>query len=274
MPLEDLLVTQRLSREIAQYKDPSPAARAAAQLEAIGQHVRPGQKVRFLLLRGERAVHAWNLPASPEPQQLDFARYRELTIRAASNIFAPLGISEGLLNSLVGGEGVAMELEGMAGRAARRKALAGSGWRCRRGRVRRRGLRQRRARPWRRGWGFRNKKKSATKKRWADPGQGFTFLLAQISQVLFHRLDFQFQVHEVAFQVGDLFRLGLVAPLKVPAVTAAITDRRRNGNRNRMSRLFGNYILHTFWISFIFGILYCNPVDNFPIGDVSNIVDL
>ncbi len=54
MPLEDLLVTQRLSREIAQYKDPSPAARAAAQLEAIGQHVRPGQKVRFLLLRGDR----------------------------------------------------------------------------------------------------------------------------------------------------------------------------------------------------------------------------
>ncbi len=113
VPLEDLLVTQRLSREIAQYKDPSPAARAAAQLEAIGQHVRPGQKVRFLLLRGERAVHAWNLPASPEPQQLDFARYRELTIRAASNIFAPLGISEGLLNNLVGGEGVAMELAGM-----------------------------------------------------------------------------------------------------------------------------------------------------------------
>ncbi len=124
VPLEDLLVTQRLSREIAQYKDPSPAARAAAQLEAIGQHVRPGQKVRFLLLRGERAVHAWNLPASPEPQQLDFARYRELTIRAASNIFAPLGISEGLLNNLVGGEGVAMELEGMepVGRALTRRA--------------------------------------------------------------------------------------------------------------------------------------------------------
>ena len=113
MPLEDLLVTQRLSREIAQYKDPSPAARAAAQLEVIGQHVRPGQKVRFLLLRGSAGVHAWNLPASPEPQQLDFARYRELTVRAASNIFAPLGISEGLLNALVGGEGVTMELEGI-----------------------------------------------------------------------------------------------------------------------------------------------------------------
>ncbi len=113
MPLEDLLVTQRLSREIAQYKDPSPAARAAAQLEAIGQHVRPGQKVRFLLLRGSAGVHAWNLPAAPEVGQLDFARYRELTIRAASNIFAPLGISEGLLNNLVGGEGVAMELAGV-----------------------------------------------------------------------------------------------------------------------------------------------------------------
>ncbi len=77
-------------------------------------------------------MHAWNLPASPEPQQLDFARYRELTIRAASNIFAPLGISEGLLNNLVGGEGVAMELEGVGKRAG---AAAGSGWRCRRGGV-------------------------------------------------------------------------------------------------------------------------------------------
>jgi hypothetical protein len=41
--------------------------------------------------------------------------------------------------------------------------------------------------------------------------------------VFFHRLDFQFQVHEVAFQIGDLFRLGLVVPLKVPAVAAALT---------------------------------------------------
>jgi hypothetical protein len=47
-------------------------------------------------------------------------------------------------------------------------------------------------------------------------------LLAKISQVLFHRLDFQLQVHQVAFQIGDLFRLGLVAPLKVPAVAAAL----------------------------------------------------
>jgi hypothetical protein len=93
-------------------------------LEAIGQHVRPGQKVRFLLLRGERAVHAWNLPAAPEVGQLDFARYRELTIRASSNIFAPLGISEGLLNALVGGEGVAMELEGVGKCFARGEWLA------------------------------------------------------------------------------------------------------------------------------------------------------
>lgn len=113
IPLEDLLVTQKLSHEIAEYKDPSPSARAAAQLEAIGLHVRPGQRVKFLLLRGHRAVHAWNLPAAPDPRALDFARYRELTIRAASSVFAPLGVSEELLNQLVGGEPVAVMLEGM-----------------------------------------------------------------------------------------------------------------------------------------------------------------
>ena len=66
-----------------------------------------------MLLRGSAGVHALNLPAAPKTGQLDFARYRKLIIRASSNIFALLGISEGLLGSLVGGEGVPMELEGI-----------------------------------------------------------------------------------------------------------------------------------------------------------------
>src|SRR5690606_21947790 len=94
IPLEDLLVTQKLSHEIAEYKDPSPSARAAAQLEAIGLHVRPGQRVKFLLLRGHRAVHVWNSPPSPDPRALDAARYRELTVRVACTWWARPGISE------------------------------------------------------------------------------------------------------------------------------------------------------------------------------------
>jgi DNA polymerase-2 len=97
VPMEKLLVAQKLSRELAAYKDPSPAARAARQLETMGRHIRPGQRVRFLLLHGQSDVHAWDLPTRPDPRKLDYSRYVKLLIRAASNIFQPLGISEEML---------------------------------------------------------------------------------------------------------------------------------------------------------------------------------
>jgi len=94
VPLEELLVGQRITRELAEYTTPSPAARAAAQLEAIGKHLRPGQRVRFLHLRGQPDVHAWNLPDPPDPARLDVNRYRTLLIRAASAVVQPLGVEE------------------------------------------------------------------------------------------------------------------------------------------------------------------------------------
>jgi DNA polymerase-2 len=110
VPLEKLLVAQKLSRELAAYKDPSPAAQAAVQLETIGRHIRPGQRVRFLLLRGQPAVHAWDLPVHPDPRQIDYERYIELTLRAASNIFQPLGVSEEHLTQWVDEQGMELEL--------------------------------------------------------------------------------------------------------------------------------------------------------------------
>jgi DNA polymerase II len=102
--LDQLLVEQKLSRELAAYRDPSPAARAAAQLLAVGKTVRPGQPVRFLLVRGRTGVYAWDLPTAPDPRTLDIERYITLTIRAASNIFQPLGVSEADLRLLTAGQ--------------------------------------------------------------------------------------------------------------------------------------------------------------------------
>jgi DNA polymerase-2 len=110
VPLEKLLVTQKLSRALDAYKDPSPAARAAAQLEALGKHIRPGQRVRFLLLRGQPDVHAWDLPTRPDPRRLDYAYYKELTLRAAGNIFQPMGVSEEKLRRWVDEQGVELGL--------------------------------------------------------------------------------------------------------------------------------------------------------------------
>ena len=92
--LDQLLVSQKLSRELAAYRNPSPAARAAMQLLAAGKSIRPGQRVQFLLVRGKDGVYAWDRPVAPDPHSLDVERYVNLTIRAASNIFQPLGMSE------------------------------------------------------------------------------------------------------------------------------------------------------------------------------------
>jgi len=94
VPLEDLLVRQRLSRALEEYKVPSPAAEAAAQLEAAGKPVPVGRSVRFLYLRGKPRLAAWDLPDHPpNPAALDTARYFTLFLRAAAAVLEPLGVS-------------------------------------------------------------------------------------------------------------------------------------------------------------------------------------
>jgi DNA polymerase-2 len=92
--VEDLLVSQTLSRELSEYRTPSPTARAAAQLAAVGKNLRPGQRVRFLYTLGEPGVHAWDLPQPPELRSIDQERYRVLLFRAAAAILQPFGVQE------------------------------------------------------------------------------------------------------------------------------------------------------------------------------------
>jgi DNA polymerase-2 len=94
VPLEDLLVGKRLSKELAGYRVPSPGARAAMQLLEAGKTVRPGQRVRLLFTRGTDKVRAWNLPRGPDPAELDVDYYQELMLRAASNLLQPFGLDE------------------------------------------------------------------------------------------------------------------------------------------------------------------------------------
>ena len=94
IPLEHLLAAQKLSRALDEYRTPSPAARAAAQLAAVDKHLRAGQRVRFLYTLGEPGVHAWDLPYPPDRRSLDLARYQELLIRAVGAVMQPFGISE------------------------------------------------------------------------------------------------------------------------------------------------------------------------------------
>jgi DNA polymerase elongation subunit (family B) len=90
VPVEKLLVSQKLSRELGEYSSPSPAARAVRQLEATGKAVRPGQRVRFLFTLGRPGVRAWDVPDQPDIRCIDVHRYRVLFERAVQTVLAPI----------------------------------------------------------------------------------------------------------------------------------------------------------------------------------------
>jgi DNA polymerase-2 len=95
LPMEEYLVSLKLSRTLEEYKAPNtPTAAALAQLEAVGKSLRPGQRMRFLLTLGNPGVHAWDLPEKLDTQRLDVERYKVLFLRAAFTLMQPLGFSE------------------------------------------------------------------------------------------------------------------------------------------------------------------------------------
>lgn len=92
VPPADLLAAQRLSRPPEKYASPSPAARAALQLRAAGKDPQAGQRVRFLYVYGKSRVWAWDRPEPCNARQIDLRVYRKLMLRAAADVFQPLGI--------------------------------------------------------------------------------------------------------------------------------------------------------------------------------------
>lgn len=85
VPLEDLLITQRLSREVDSYKSPSPASRAARQWIESGKPVAPGQVMQFVYTRGVPGVWAYGCGAL-DGRTVDVGRYVQLAERAIRTI--------------------------------------------------------------------------------------------------------------------------------------------------------------------------------------------
>ena len=101
LSLNELLVTQTLSRELGEYRVSSPVARAASQLQAIGKNVRMGQRIQFIYTRTKQGVQAWDLPGPFNPALIDIPRYKELLFRAVHEVLQPLGVPENVLKNWV-----------------------------------------------------------------------------------------------------------------------------------------------------------------------------
>jgi DNA polymerase-2 len=97
IPLEELVITQTLSRELDGYSVLSPLANAARQLQTQGKTVKMGQRIRFIYIGPAPGVRAWGLPDKRDPRAIDVLRYQELVLRAVHELLQPLHVTEKIL---------------------------------------------------------------------------------------------------------------------------------------------------------------------------------
>ncbi|MBL8049632.1 MAG: hypothetical protein JNM46_00280 [Anaerolineales bacterium] len=101
VPLEELVVSQTLSRDLDAYSVMSPMAVAVQQLKNQGILRNKGQIIRFIYTGRAPSVHAWDLPIEPDPQIVDVLHYKELVFRAVSEVLQPLGVIENVLRGWI-----------------------------------------------------------------------------------------------------------------------------------------------------------------------------
>ncbi len=100
VPLEELVVTQTLSRELDEYSVSTPMWCAARQLQVQGKKVRRGWQIRYIYMAKAPGIHAWDLP-TPDPHGIDVIKYRDLAFRAIFEILQPLGVRERVLKDWI-----------------------------------------------------------------------------------------------------------------------------------------------------------------------------
>jgi DNA polymerase-2 len=88
VPFEKLIVRQTVSRNLNEYREPTPAALALQQLEQEGKPLRPGQSVRLIYTNS--GVRAWNLGNCPGPGGVNVKYYHRLMVRAVNTVLEPI----------------------------------------------------------------------------------------------------------------------------------------------------------------------------------------
>jgi DNA polymerase-2 len=101
--LENMVISQSLSRNLEDYKVKSPAATAAVQLSKAGKSISAGQTIDFIRIKGKPNVIAWHLV--PEGQLLDVDRewYCDQLLRAADEVLCAFGVTKETLSDWLHG---------------------------------------------------------------------------------------------------------------------------------------------------------------------------
>jgi DNA polymerase-2 len=103
VPVSDLIITRRLSRNLNQFKGISDAASAGRQMEADQRTVQAGQKVEYIRILGTQSgVQVVDYVHWPEERRIDKQHYCELLMRAVYQLLHPLGIRESDMPALAG----------------------------------------------------------------------------------------------------------------------------------------------------------------------------
>jgi DNA polymerase II len=106
VPLDELVLTHKLSREPEQFSVLSPSAAVCRQLKALGREMKRGQHIRFIYIAAAPGVWAWDSPKQPNPSAIDRIKYRELLIRGVEEVLQPIGVTENILRTwLISGAG-------------------------------------------------------------------------------------------------------------------------------------------------------------------------
>ncbi len=108
--VEQLIITQIVSKELDQYVAPPAVARAASLLSLSGKTVRPGMRVRFVHTIGRPGVFAWDAGQPLTAAAIDTARYCDLLYRAAWSVLQPFGLQRDWLLAVMHGTAYQPEL--------------------------------------------------------------------------------------------------------------------------------------------------------------------
>lgn len=104
VPLADLVITQRLSRDPVEYVTHTITSQAARELVQGGVKLSPGASVRLILVPGPEKARAWELVGGP--LAYDRPAYAELLLRAIESLFSPIGVDRPTLDTwLLGNAG-------------------------------------------------------------------------------------------------------------------------------------------------------------------------